>query len=252
MAAVHGAGPGGFLAAGDPLARHVPTAHLPRVGRVRQVQDHADVAHVAFRDRREVGVAAVEGEAVNALGRGLVERHLPRPGGIGDVEDLEASLGVVVVLVALVVDDHHAVSHRRLVRVNSRGHADLGRQLGILGVAHVDDRSAVGRVHVADVGETVVHLDLAAAGEVHARDLLDLAGRAETVAFCHLVSPSPAAPRTKGCACRAGAVRLYVRLKNDVKVGARAVGPGEGSEAGGCNPQPRGFGRAPDLAPDPS
>ena len=189
MTAVHGARPGRFLAAGNPLPRHPPASHFPRVGRVRQIQDHGDVAHVSFHDGREVGVPAVEGEAVDALSRGLEERHLAGVGRVRDVEDLEASLGVVIVLVALVVDDHNAVAHRGFVGVDPRRHIELSHELGILRIAHVDDGSSVRRVHVPHVGETLVHLDLAAAGQVHAGHLLDLAGRAESVACRHLDSP---------------------------------------------------------------
>ena len=224
MAAVHGTRPGGFLAARDPLSRHPPAAHLPRVGRVRKVQDHADVAHVSLRNGREVGVASVEGETVHALGRRLEERDLAGFGRIRHVEDLEPSLGVLVVLVALVVDDHHAVAHRGLVRVDPRRHLELGDESGILRIAHVDDGRAVGRVHVAHVGETLVHLDLAAAGQVHAPHQLDPAGRSESVACRHLDSPFALEPLMR--------IKAYMPHSdgngNDASVGA-SVGEPQGS-----------------------
>src|SRR5258708_6384106 len=54
------------LAAGLPLARNPPPPDLDRLGRMGEVQDHHDVAYVALRRRRDVGVPAIEIIAVYA------------------------------------------------------------------------------------------------------------------------------------------------------------------------------------------
>ena len=58
------------LAAGRPLARHPPAPDLSRIGRVLEVEDHHDVADIAVGGRRDIGVAAVEIEAVHARAAG--------------------------------------------------------------------------------------------------------------------------------------------------------------------------------------
>ena len=55
---------------------------------------------------------------------------------------------------------------------------------GIARIAHVDDGCAVGRLHVAEIGDRSLDADLPAAGAVEPRDLLN------TLRACHLtVSP---------------------------------------------------------------
>src|SRR5262245_57270195 len=58
------------LAAGLPLPRDPPPPDLDGVGRIGEVEDHHDVADIAFGGRRDVGVAAVEIVAVHAAAGG--------------------------------------------------------------------------------------------------------------------------------------------------------------------------------------
>ena len=53
------------------------------------------------------------------------------------------------------------------------GICELGKALGILRIAHVDDRGAVRARHVADIGDAFLDHDLAAAGAIELADLAD-------------------------------------------------------------------------------
>ena len=76
MALVRGAFPGRLLAARDPLPRHPPAADFLGLRRILQVEDHHDVADIAVHRRRDVGIAAVEVEAMHAA-------RIVRPGRVG-------------------------------------------------------------------------------------------------------------------------------------------------------------------------
>src|SRR5215469_11495326 len=78
MAAVRGALPARLLAAADPLSGHPPTANLARVRRVAEVEDHHDVAAIALHRGRDIGVASVEIEAMDAHAIGLPACNLAR------------------------------------------------------------------------------------------------------------------------------------------------------------------------------
>ena len=56
------------------------------------------------------------------------------------------------------------------MRVHALGDFDLGDDFRLLGIFDVEDRCAMGRVHMADIGVTVFDDDLAAAGQVGAAD----------------------------------------------------------------------------------
>src|SRR5207248_9537378 len=89
MAAVGAAFPRRRLAAGDPLAGHPPAPDLSRPRRIRQVENADDVAAIALEIGREIRVAAVEREAMDAVA--LPERDLARPVRTGDIEAAEAA-----------------------------------------------------------------------------------------------------------------------------------------------------------------
>src|SRR3974390_959247 len=66
MAAMPATTPAWRLTARGPLPGHPPAANLPRMRRIGQIENHDDVADIAFDFRRDVGVASVEGEPVHA------------------------------------------------------------------------------------------------------------------------------------------------------------------------------------------
>ena len=76
----------------------------------------------------------------------------------------EARLQLLFGLVALVVDQHDVAADPHLVRVQTLGNFQVGDDFRILRILDVDDRSAVRRIHVTDVGVTVFDDDGAAAG----------------------------------------------------------------------------------------
>ena len=180
-----GVGQSGLLAGGDVHARQPVFAGEDRLLRVCHVDGDEDVVGEAVEQRRGVGPAAADvPEAVQA---GALDRHeadLPRVAGLRDVVDRHAGrpvaaalvgLGVVVdralvvvLLVGhlglgehvLVVDDEEQVVVRLQMQrpgVGRRG--DVFHRFGLLRVAHVDDREALGE-DVADIGEAVDDHDL--------------------------------------------------------------------------------------------
>ncbi len=77
--------------------------------------------------------------------------------------------------VLLHVGDHQVARDAHLVGVRVPvGRRDLGHDLRRGRVAHVDDRRAVGRLHVPDIGVAVLHDDLPAAGNVQMPHMLDV------------------------------------------------------------------------------
>src|SRR3989475_11998033 len=116
MAAVGTALPARRLAAGDPLARHPPAPDLFRLRRVLEVEDHHDVAAIAVEIGREIRVASVEGEAIQALP--LAEGDLAWALGVTHVPDTTAATELGRELGAgrrFAVDQHHAIHRADLV-----------------------------------------------------------------------------------------------------------------------------------------
>src|SRR5262245_62652076 len=58
--------------------------------------------------------------------------------------------------------------------VKPHGDLDLGDDLGMLGISDVEDRSAMGRIHVSHVAVAVFDFGLPAARQIDFSDLLDL------------------------------------------------------------------------------
>src|SRR3546814_10105337 len=84
-------------------------------------------------------------------------------------------------LVLLHIGDHEVADDPHLVGVRGVvAESDLGDDSRVLGVAHVEDGGAVGRLHVADVGIAVLHHHLAAARQVEVSDAADVAGEARS------------------------------------------------------------------------
>ena len=109
-----------LLAARLPLAGNPPAADLERLRRIGEIEDHHDVADIAFHRRRDVGVAAVEIEAVHAAADRAPFGDQLRCGGLGDVVDVDPAAEVVsgsALAELLVIDDHDAVGDTHLVRM---------------------------------------------------------------------------------------------------------------------------------------
>ena len=175
--------PGVFLAARPPLAGDPPAADFFGLRGVGEIEDHHDVADVALDRGRDVGVAAVEGEAVHALAGGAPLGDEVRRGGVRDIVDAEPAaeaVGVVAAAEALVVDQHDAVGGADLVGVPAFRQLDARKRARVRGIGHVHDRGTGGPAHVADVERGAVDPDLAAAGAV---DMGDAAG-AVRVSHC--------------------------------------------------------------------
>src|SRR5207247_154327 len=87
MASPVGSLPRRDFAAFGPLTRQPPSANLPRSGRFREIEDHDDVAEIAFHCRRYVRVPAVEVETMDASARCFPISYQPRFCWSGDVID---------------------------------------------------------------------------------------------------------------------------------------------------------------------
>src|ERR1043166_7168764 len=159
------------------LAGNAPAPRLPRARGVGKIEDHDDVADVAFDGRGKIGVAAVEVVAVHAAAGGAPLGDGPRPRRRGDVVNAQAAAEafLAAVAVALVVDDHHAVLGTHLVRVPAGGDFDMRQQPRRARIGNVVDRGARGRAHVCDVEGVAVDPHLAAARAVDVRDDGDIA-----------------------------------------------------------------------------
>jgi hypothetical protein len=164
MAACVGAFEVRRFAAGDPLAGHPPAHDFFRLLGIFHVEHHGDVALIAIDRRRDVGVAAVVGETMHAFARRLVNGDLARFGAIGDVENLQSGLEFLFRLVALVVDQHDIATDAHFVRVQPFGDLYMRDDFGVLRILDIDDRRAVRRVHMADVGVAVLDDHRTAAG----------------------------------------------------------------------------------------
>ena len=191
VAAVPDALPRRGFAARGPLSGHPPPRHLLGPGRVLHVQDHHDVADVALHLRREIGVFAVEIEAVNAGARGPVEADLAGTGLVGHVVDLESALKAVLrhAGVAFVVHQHDVAVDPDLVRMGPVGDLDVRDHLEVPGVGNVHDGRAVGRFQVSDVGVVPLHHDLPAARNVDVPQLPETFAGAVGFVLCHYQPP---------------------------------------------------------------
>jgi hypothetical protein len=185
VTAVQPALPRRRLPAGRPLPRHPPPPDFLGPRGIGQVEDHDDVALVAPHLRRDVGVAAVEREAVHAEPAASPEGDLARASGRRDVVNAKpAGAGAGLSAVPLAVHEHQAVDRAHLVRVRPRRHLQRGQLTRRRGIADVDQRRAVGRLHVGDARNPAVDHHLTAAGAVEPRDL-SYALRARAVAAAH-------------------------------------------------------------------
>src|ERR1700722_7683219 len=114
MAAVRRALPARLLAAAGPLSGHPPAPDLARVRGVAEVEDHQDVAAIALDRRRDIGVEAVEIEAMDARAIGLPARDLTRARRFRHVIDAEPAVKIfrrriLVGAVALAIDQHQPI-----------------------------------------------------------------------------------------------------------------------------------------------
>jgi hypothetical protein len=163
------------LAAGGPLPFHVPAPDLGGIGRVLEVEDDDDVAQVAFHFGRQVGIATVEIETVDARSATGPESDLARLGRVGHVVDLEPAHEVGRRLAGIDdgfrIADHQPTLHAHLVRMRV-GLLDgqFGDDPRLGGIAHIDDGGAFGPHRVANVGDGAVHDDLAASLAVQVAD----------------------------------------------------------------------------------
>ena len=132
---------------------------------IDQVEDHHDVADIAFGGGRDIGVAAVEVVAVHALARRHPLGNLLRVTRLADVVDGEPASEILRAARAelLVVDDHHAVLNPHLVRVPSRRDFDRHDFPGLSRVGHVEQRGAARRPHVPHIHSGAIDPHLAAA-----------------------------------------------------------------------------------------
>src|SRR5260370_22422086 len=160
-----------MLAAGGPLAGRPPSPDLARMSRVDEVENHHDVAGVTLDRRRDVSVAAVEGEAMAAAAGGLPFRDELWRRRIRNVVDTHAAakFGIVATL-AFVIHEHHAVGDAHLVRMPSLGDFEMSEDARLARIRDVDDRSAVGMVHVCDIGRGAVEPYLATTGAIEMPD----------------------------------------------------------------------------------
>src|SRR5437868_4065047 len=90
-----------------------------------------------------------------------------------DVEDAEADeiASRLVAPRALAVDHHDVIRHPYLVGMQPRRNVDRGDDFWIRRIRYVEDRRAVRRLHVPDIGMVAVEDDLAAAGDIDPGDL---------------------------------------------------------------------------------
>ena len=92
MAAVCRSIPARRLPAADPLPRHPPTSDLFWPGRILEVENHCEVAHISLHHRGEVRVPFVRGKTVHTLFCGFEKCDLARLDPIRNVKDLEPPL----------------------------------------------------------------------------------------------------------------------------------------------------------------
>ena len=163
--------PGIGLAAGLPLARDPPAPDLARTGRIGEIEDHHDVADIAFRRRRQVGVAAVEIVAMHAASGSAPFGDRLRIARARDVVDRDpaAELGRAGLTELLVVDDHDAVGGPHLVGVPALRQIDAREPARMARVGRRRRWWSLRGVHVADKEGGAVDPDLPAARAVEMR-----------------------------------------------------------------------------------
>jgi hypothetical protein len=164
--------PGIGLAARLPLPRYPPAPDFLGTGRILQIEDHHDIADIAFGSGRDIGVAAVKIVAVHPFAVGAPFADQMRPRRRRHVVDSEAAAepGIAVLALPLMVDDHNAVGDAHLVRMPADGHIDAGQRDRVGGIRHIDDRRTGRLTHVADVQSAAVNPDLSAARAVDVRN----------------------------------------------------------------------------------
>jgi len=142
--------PAGCLAAGGPLAFHPPAADLFGPGRVLQVEDHDDGADVALLLRRNIGVAAIEGETVHTHPGALPMADVARIARSADVEDAQPDeiTGRLVARVRSRFTTMTSFATRTLWECSTRRNVDRSDDPWIRRITHVQDRSPVRRLHV--------------------------------------------------------------------------------------------------------
>jgi hypothetical protein len=107
---------------------------------------------------------------------------LARVRAVSDVVDLAAAREIDRALAPhpgmeqLVVDQHDVAVHPHLVRMGVLGERHLRDDFRPARVRHIDDRGAVRRPHVADIGVIALGDDLTAAGNVELRKVMEQRG----------------------------------------------------------------------------
>src|SRR5262249_43723547 len=164
--------PGWRLAAGGPSAGHPPPANLLRPARVLEIQDHHNIADIAFELGRDVGVAPVEREPMDSVAAAAPRRDLLRLARIRYVVDAETDRlrhffprqgRTVPARRMLAIDQHDAVRDADLMGMDAGGGGNVRDLVRLLRIAHVDDGRAGRLVDVADIGIVTVDHDLPAA-----------------------------------------------------------------------------------------
>ena len=167
----------GIFAAGNPLSWHPPAPDFARLHGVGQIEDHYDIADVTLDLRRDIGVAAIEGEAMHAGAVALPTVDLLGRRWVADIVDPKPAAQTVccrrLLGHDLVVDQHDPVCGLHLVRMDAVGNLDFGDDLRIGRIAYIDNRRAARRLHVADIGDAIVDGDLTAAAAVEFRNFPD-------------------------------------------------------------------------------
>ena len=166
---MRGAFPGGRLAAAGPLTGHPPASHFLWTGRILAIHDHHDAPDVSLDMRRDVGVGAIESEAMYTA-VGLKKSDFFRLLASGDIVNFESGRLFLFAAVPFQVHQHDVAAHLDFVRMHALGNFDLRDGLWMLGVSDVEDSRAVRRVHVTDKCVAVLHYYLAAARQIRPTD----------------------------------------------------------------------------------
>src|SRR5882724_7029737 len=145
--------PAWCFAAGGPLPLHPPAADLLRPGRVLQVEDHDDGADIALLLGGNVGVAAIEGEAVHPHPGALPMADVARIARSADVEDAQPDEIISRLLAprTLAVGHHDVVRHPYLVGMQPRRNVDRSDDPWMRRIRYIQHGSPVRRLHVSDV-----------------------------------------------------------------------------------------------------
>src|ERR1700722_16368141 len=104
-------GPRIRFTAGLPLSRNPPASHLLGPGWILEVEDHHDIADVAFRGGGDIGIPPVEIVAVHSftMGSPFAEQLWARRCRyIVDAEPA-AEIRIAILSLALMIDHHDAV-----------------------------------------------------------------------------------------------------------------------------------------------